>query len=109
MARGFGRLGTWGRRWLYRPTRPALPSQARPVGPGPLHADPLEMSVPLQPVQQCLVAGRGRGKLPIAKLTTYGVERRSVVGLAVGIDTARDNRRRWWSCLSLPSFFRLPG
>lgn len=40
------------------------------------------------------VAGRGSGELPIAELATYGVERCSMVGLAVGIDTAGDKRRR---------------
>jgi len=61
-----------------------LPSQARSVGPGPLHADPLKMAIRLQPAHKCSVAGRGRGKLSIAELTPHGVQRRGVVGLPVG-------------------------
>src|SRR5665648_152484 len=51
------------------------------------------MAIRLQPVHQGSVAGRGRRKLSIAELATHGVERRAVVGLAVGVDTAGDIRR----------------
>jgi hypothetical protein len=70
-----------------------LPSQTRSVGPGPLHADPLKMAIRLQPAHQSSVAGRGRRKLSIAELATHGVERRCVVGLAVGVYTAGNIRR----------------
>jgi hypothetical protein len=71
-----------------------VPGQRGAVGSGALHPDPIELTVPGQPRQQCPVAGGVGGELSVTELSTDMVEHRRVVGFAVSIDAARDRARR---------------
>ena len=77
----------------HHPGRAQEPGQARPVGAGALHPDPVQRAERAQPGVQLGEPGAGRRERPDAEQAAVGVERGSDVHVEMGVDSAGDRTR----------------
>jgi hypothetical protein len=71
-----------------------VPGQSGAVGPGALHPDLDQLTEGGQPGQQRPVAGAGRGELGVSEQSPGAVERRRVMGSAMGVHATEDSYAR---------------